>query len=268
MVWQGKKVELALFKWKPWRLSIISQWATSIDLPQVNDGLKVKAKQELTKMEFPESGFLALYWVSCVFSDYILDDPRSLDPGLSSSRLKGIVIPDVTSVLFDRVLAINKLEIGQRAMPPDIWDRSDLKYFASHRGYGTWEKGLTIEWVGGKRNWVEKKPFNNETRPEVLLHENHEIYKVLDEIRGRPRKLRQPVKRYKYSDKLAVRCAVLSRRAWSHLDIGKELGLPSNYPGTSYEQNNAVRNLIKRGNKLIGELLPAETFTIHTLFKE
>jgi len=183
-----RKVEQALFRWRKWRQSIITQWiewAKCLDKPteSFRRGLKTKARPELAKLRFPDNLRLELYWICCVTSDYTFDFPRTFT---------SIRVPDWLPALFGSHLQV---DAGLRVYPPPIFhERHERQAF---RRYGM--MGL----YGMNRDGWRLLGKKEEDWPSIFLPSHHEFFQVLNQIKGAPMTLGKRGKSPINSDRLA-----------------------------------------------------------------
>lgn len=220
-MWKPETVERALFRWRRWRQTIVNQWVNS-DLESLSD-LKSRAEDQLLLLNFPESLWLELYWISVVAADFCFNDESSFDR---------IVVP--AGLCVDQRLASYDLPPGTRVYPPRIWSEKDID-FASRQ-------------LGWPKTMLYSKPLDMY----VYLPSDHELYSVLSKLKGRPKKnLGKRGRRPLFSDRLAVRCAS-KRPDRTFVEIAKMFGLPTQRYIFS-EQSDTVRHLVARGRKLLEE---------------
>lgn len=229
-MWNSKAVERALLRWQKWRQSVISQWVELDDeLSQLSlDRLKLKARQELRKLDFPSSLWLELYWICCVASDYNFDYEGSFED---------IVVPNWLPLPFATSLNI---EPGLRMYAPAIYSEGDIEYLASHSG--SWILLADIEHHPEVMGWCG-----------MFISCHHEFYSFLSKSKGRPKRSSKIGRRPCYSDRRAVMCATLQDRygVW-YVKIAERFDLPiRQYYFTA--QSDPVIHLIRRGRKLIRE---------------
>jgi len=273
-VFQPEKVERALFQWDGWRHSIIYSWIHDIlsepegaagesePATKPMEAVKLAARREMQRLGFPGSLWLDLYWICCIASDYSLDD---------TSSFENIVIPDWLPLPFDEAMQAYQLRPRMRSYPPAVCDEADILFEVRHYGRPR---------VVVRLNFFRRIPlteFYGEHERKLLLSPDHELWDVLKKMRGRPKKRTHQGRRPFYSDRLAVRCAVLKDQfKETYVEIANELDLPvrkpspsipvtkpdHDYPGVaSYdrdyyptEQSTTARHLVARGRKLIGLL--------------
>lgn len=224
-MWQPRQVEQALFRWGKWRCSLIDQWVrTEAELSELSpDKLKLDVKHRLRKTGLAGAR-IEVYWICSLVSDLNLDNSASFDK---------IVIPDWLQwwpVPYHDPLSLNP---GARMYPPWLVSENDIDF--AKRQYGSESRFL--------------KPPGLTS---MLLSPDHELYSVIEPLRGRPRKRHKPGRPPRYPDRLAVKCAALSTQELTYVEIAKQLGLPVTKPELS-EQSDVVRHLISRGSKLINE---------------
>lgn len=87
----------------------------------------------------------------------------------------------------------------------------------------------------------------------MILPPDHELYSVIEVLRGRPRKRRKLGRLPKYPDCLAVKCTVLKDSGKTYVEIGKKFGLKVKRPFES-RQCDKARHLVNRGRRLVSEL--------------
>jgi hypothetical protein len=242
-MWQYKKVEQALFRWDKWRQSIVGGWITPGDLKELPlSQLKLRVREELNKLNLPGSLWFELYWICCVSSEYNFDYETSF---------KKILVPDWLPLPYEPSLYDYEIRSRTRMYPPDIWDEGDIQFSAKQRGL--W--GIKFYDENGRIEEVDRSllyPKNFELR--IFLPSDHELYRVLNRLQGRPKNVNKIGKYPLYSDRLAVQCAVLcDRDAMTYVKIAERFGLPVTKPIFS-SQSNHVIHLIRRGRKLINDL--------------
>jgi len=234
-MWKNENVERALFKWDKWRSSIVGQWSvdteyfTNLSLDQT----RKKANDILGEMGFPACVLFELYWVSCITSDYVIDDQNTF---------QNIILSDWLATLYAEALSeVNyKISSGDRVYPPKLWSEKDV-IFQGRKLYGGDPPSDILEWF--------RTP--NEKEQWIYLPPQHELLESFSSMKGRPPTRRKRGKYAVYSDKLAVKCAVLKdKNGMTYVDIAKNLGLPISKPFES-RQSDLARHLVKRGEKLI-----------------
>ncbi len=194
--------------------------------------LKLEARTELHKLDFPDSLWLELYWICCVESDYSFD---------YETTFENIAVPNWLPLPFDSQVSL-KIAPGIRMYPPAIYHEGDMDFLASH--FGSW---ILIDDIIG--------------RPDVLgwfgifLSSIHELLALLKKSKGRPKKSGKIGRRPEYSDRLAVQCAALKDEPeMTYVKIAKTLGLPTERnKETTQEESRTARHLVRRGRKLISE---------------
>ena len=90
--------------------------------------LKKTAREELKSLVFPNSLWLQLYWICCIYSEYNFDYHESFEK---------IVIPEQLPMPFEPSMGQYLLEGGMRIYPPAVWDEKDAIFYASHHGFPT-----------------------------------------------------------------------------------------------------------------------------------
>ena len=229
-MWTHEVVERALFCWSKWRYSFIEQWSDlGAELEYFDLGrLKLTAKTALDKLNFPSSPWLQLYWICCVVSDYNFDYEESFN---------NIVIPNWLPLPFDSSASLN-IKPGIRMLPPAIYTEADLEKL------GHWILILDMEELAKTMNWIG-----------LILPPTHELYHFLGKQRGRPKKPSKIGKRPHYSDRLAVKCAILRDVCrMTYVEAAEKLGLAITKPYDSW-QSDAARHLVKRGRILLDSLV-------------
>ncbi len=231
-MWQYETVERALFQWHKWRRSILGEWIALSELEELPlRQLKFKAREELNKLNLPRSLWLELYWICCVSSECNFDYEASF---------KNILVPAWLPLPYDPSLSDYQIELGTRMYPPPIWDEGDMQFHA--RRMGLW----------GLANRKLLYPKEYEFR--IFLPSHHELYDVLNRLKGRPKRSDKSGKHPSHSDRLAVKCATLrDRYLVKNVEVAKRFGFPVKKPYSSL-QSNHVMHLIRRGRKLISEL--------------
>ncbi len=227
-MWQPQTVERALFRWAKWRKSIIDTWMLAETEPVLLlKQMALRVDGALENLGLPASLWLKLYWMCCVTSDYNLDYEASLS---------NIVIP----AWFPPVsFSVYKLEPGIRMCPPRVLDEGDIEFDAWHEGY--W--GLANQHLF----------YPGYCAFDIFLPSGHELYLVLNKLRGRPKKSRN-VGRLHYSDRLAAQCFALKDGCnMTYVEIAERLNLRITKPWESRQSDVAV-HLVGRGGKLLGEL--------------
>jgi hypothetical protein len=220
-MWRPNTVERALFRWKKWRNSIIKHWAV---WKYDKDWLEKVVSQELGELGLPASSLLEIYWISCLTSDYNLD---------YTTTYARIVTP---TGLKKGGFEVNP---GIKIYPPQVIREEDVKFESSQ--YGIPRDALI-------------RLYSYASSDRLLLKSDHELLGVLKDLRGRPgiRGKQGPIPHY--HDRLAVQCAALKDRGMSYVEIAKRLGLPVTRRYSSY-QSDVVRHLVRRGRKLLRELI-------------
>lgn len=241
-MWQPKSVERALLRWQKWRRSIISYWAESGNdlngLP--SNHIRDEAKEETQKLGFPRSLFLEFYWICCIASDFNLDYAVTYD---------NIVIPQWLPVppkppsafYYRRCVVKNELKPGLRIYPPPVVGDSDIDFFVYQDGYEA-------------AAFFRELYYPKENDYGMFLPIGHELWSVLNQIKGRPKLSHKSGAVPTYSDRLAVKCATLyDAHNKGYVEIADKLQLPTKtYFFT--RQSDLVRHLVRRGRKLIAEL--------------
>ncbi len=85
----------------------------------------------------------------------------------------------------------------------------------------------------------------------LTVNVNHPLIDILHRTTGRPRRSSSkpgPVPRY--SDRLAINCAVMKNKGASYVEIAREYELKTTKPYDS-EQSDITRYLVKKGNRLL-----------------
>ena len=215
-------VERALFQWEKWRFSLIRQWMRNDTYSQFSpDELNVLAKSETATLGFENIGF-AFYWTCCLTSDVNFDYEKSFET---------IRVPTWWTPEFNRAFSVYGLQ-GKRMFPPKLVNDRDRRFFP-------------LSWSVDVDHFLDGRGY-------VFLKPAHQLYTVLNELKGRPRKRGRAGRRPGFPDRLAVRCASLRKLRNSVLQISKLVDLPEEvlFEG---KQPDVVRHLINRGNRLIGE---------------
>ena len=231
-MWYQRKVEQALFQWPKWRQSIVAQWV-NVEVKIENSTLgqlKVKSRREMQKLGFPASRWLALYWICCIASDYNLDHPSSFHR---------IVIPTWLPYLFPSRLQVY-MEQGSRIYPPYIFREKDEEL--QFRRFGDF--GLIRLRGDAQRGSA------------ILLTAHHELYQLLNELKGSPKMSGKPGRHPYYSDRLAVKCAVWKDRygmTYDEIGCKIESELPDKLTEEGKQTDVAIY-LVDRGRKLIARL--------------
>lgn len=227
-MWKSQRVEEALFRWPSWRSSILGQWyRPEHELHKLAvDVVKDIARQEMLRLgfpEFPASEFMAIYWVSCVASDYNIDVPGTYDT---------IVMPPWLSFPFGEGTDDYDLRAGMRAYPPEICNEADIEFMAAR--VGLTEERILRAYLTGRQM-------------RLFLPSSHEFYSVLKTLKGRPSKKKgRPLA---HSDRLAVRCVGMKDNGSTYVEIARAMGLRITEPWES-KQSDPARYLVKQGQKL------------------
>ena len=232
-MWSHENVERALFSWQKWQQSIVQQWIIGEGefIGLAYDELREKVQQELTRMDFPTSMWLEIYWVCCVISDYNLDDWNTYD---------NIVIPAWLLSTDYPYRVLDQIKVKKRCYPPELWNERDIDFFAR-------------QYLGGELT-DRSILYPSERHFRIFLPSQHEFYEALNKFKGRPRVSRKRGKQSKYSDRLAVRCAVMKDKyGMTFVDIANKFDLPCTKPYESW-QSDVARQLVERGRKLIQRL--------------
>ena len=120
--------------------------------------------------------------------------------------------------------------------PPPIYRESDLKFHYLSRMQheieeaGQHPPGLLAEFM--------------------FLPSNHGFCKVLSGYRGRPKASRRCGTQPKYSDRLAVYCAVMKSEGSTYVEVARKFKLPITIP-EHYQQSDVARHLVERDQVLI-----------------
>jgi hypothetical protein len=231
-MWNSRKVEQALFQWPKWRQSIVAQWVNvEVEIENLTSGqLKVKSRRELQKLGFPASSWLALYWICCIASDCNLDRHASFH---------SIVIPTWLPQPFSPSLQAH-MEPGRRIYPPYIFREGDEEL--QFRRFGMFGSIQLRE--DAKRGFA------------ILLPSHHELYQVLNRLKGSPKMSGKPGRHSWYSDHLAVKCAVWKDRygmTYDEIGCKIESELPDKLTEEGKQTGVAIY-LVDRGRKLIASL--------------
>jgi len=222
-MFQSKNFEKALFQWPKWRQSIVKQLIKCQCEPKELTITKLQtiAKQELKKLDFPSNQWLDLYWICCLSSDYNFDHPATFE---------NIVVPDWLAEFRHY-----KLTAKTRAITPIIWNEKDARHFA--RQYGLSIEGLKKNYEGNGR---------------IYLPPNHELFKYLDGMKGRPKEKSDKIgRRPTYSDRMAVKYAIWKDELKNtYEEIGNKVSI--------FEEENLyhpidVKHLVDRGRKLLSD---------------
>lgn len=237
-MWKPKIVERALFRWGKWRQSLITEWGKT-----TNTLDKLSAEEQTSiintavqKLGLPDSKFLKIYWVCCVASDYNLDYPNTYDKIVFP---KWLPLPrsKLPKWYLLKVPFGEKLKPGLRIYPPPVIGEKDIDFFVYQDGYS-------------EAKYFRKLYYPKEDDYYVYLPAEHELYSVLNKFKGRPRLKISVGKIPLYSDRLAIKCAVLKDLGTSYVQIAEELGLPISKPYLS-EQSDVAKHLVTRGRSLI-----------------
>jgi hypothetical protein len=240
-MWKPKSVELALFLWPKWRQSIVSEWATPHEVK--SDVFLTKAKEETMKLGFPPCLLLEIYWACCVVSEYALDYPITYDNILVPEWLPiPAEQPESSPVLYYfKHIAKYDLKPGIRIYPPHIMKESEIDFVIYEDGY--------------QLPFPKDLYYPKEGDYVMLIPQDHELNSILNQIKGRPKLFKKPGMVPSYSDRLAVKCAVLRSVNMTITNIAQQLNLSKTIkrPYLS-EQSDTVRHLIERGRRLIQEM--------------
>jgi len=194
------------------------------------DLLKVKARRELEKLDFPANLWLELYWICCGASDYNLDCQTSFH---------NIVIPTWLPLPFDPSLQYYKIILKTHCYPPPIYNERDIEFEVRRHG----NPGLRELY---RKTW--------EHEPRIFLPCRHELYHFLNKLKGSPKILGKPGRHARYPDRLIVKCAVWKdRHGMTYEKIGNKIGLPDKVLAEAGE-TDVARYLVGRGRKLIASL--------------
>lgn len=89
----------------------------------------------------------------------------------------------------------------------------------------------------------------------MILPPDHELYPVIETLRGRPRKLQKLGGLPKYPDRIAVRCAALKQSGKTYVEIARLLGLDvtNGEEHELSERSDITRHLVNRGRRLMSE---------------
>jgi len=230
-MWNNENVERALFKWNKWQSSIIGYWGadteyfTGLALNKIRE----KVNNVLIELGFPVCVLFELYWISCVLSDYVIDDRNTYKNIVLSNWLSSLYIDVLSKVYY-------KIPNGDRVYPPEIWTDKDVA-FQGRKVYGGDPPEVILESL--------RSP--NDKEQWIYLPAQHELHKLLNLMKGRPPVHRKPGKYAIYSDRLAVKCAVLKdKHGMTFVEIASQLGLPISRPYIS-RQSDLARHLVKRG---------------------
>jgi hypothetical protein len=234
-MWKNENVERALFKWNKWRSSIIGYWSVEMDnfTTLSLNTIRKKTNNVLSELGFPVCVLFELYWISCILSDYVIDDRNTY---------KNIVLSCWLASLYAEVLSkvCYKISSGDRVYPPKIWNEKDV-VFQGGKIFGGEPPKVILESLrspNDKEQWIYLPP-------------KHELHKLLNTMKGRPPARRKPGKYAIYSDRLAVKCAVLKDiDGKTFVEIAEQLGLKISQPYIS-RQSDLARHLVARGRNLL-----------------
>jgi hypothetical protein len=206
--------------------------------------LRRTARGELQKLGL-EGPKMELYWICSVASEYNLDYETSFEK---------IVVPPWFPLRYDRRLL--RYNLGVRVYPPR------LRMLLGYGRYGRLRPGVRVypprlmrekevrrESGLGAGVYISTRTLGTLT---MLLPPGHELYSEIEALRGRPRKRSKPGRLPKYSDQMAVKCAVLKKSGSTDVEIARQLGLPVTKPYDT-QQSDTARHLVNRGDKLINE---------------
>ena len=139
---------------------------------------------------------------------------------------------------------------------PDTWDQILIPDW-----YEELQKapGDLVLYRGGERAYPPTV-FNRgkwEGYP-VTKNINHPVLEILHTMRGRPRKKSiKPGPTPKFSDSLAIKCAMMKNEGKSYINIAQKYGLKTTRPYIGKQSDQAIY-LVKKGNKLL-QLLKGES---------
>ena len=228
-MWNPEKVERALFTWPKWRKSVLREWinpTAGLDKLRLRRIRKI-AGTKTSEMGFPKSVLLEMYWFCCVLSDYSMDNWTTFDR---------IVMPAWLPSLYDSILRYD-FKPGSRMYPPRIIDEGDLSVLHKQL-FGTYT---------GKPDYGL---VPREKSDRVFLTSEHELYRFLNEFKGRTRKRLKPLGRYpKHSDRMAVTCYRLKQDGATNVQIAERFGLRIE-DFVTFNRSSAAMHLVRRGEKL------------------
>ena len=204
---------------------LISQWVRTETEPSQlpPDRLRLVAKRKLRKLGLAGTG-IEVYWICSLVSDLTLNHEASFEK---------IVIPDWLQWWPLPYHDALKLVPGRRVYPPVVISENEVD--SIRRQYG-----------------LESIFFKPRGLKSMVLPSDHELYSILKAMKGRPRKRSKPGRLPKYSDQMAVKCAVLKKSGSTDVEIARQLGLPVTKPYDT-QQSDTARHLVNRGDKLINE---------------
>jgi hypothetical protein len=251
-MWTSKQVERGLFGWNDWKQSIVYQWADiDVELETYSLGqLRHLAIDKLRVLGLEPTLQFQIYWLSCVASDYCLNDPKSFEhiciPYWLHSRF--MVAMDLASLPPENN-NILPFEINSRVLPPEANIEPTVmpqRYFEEVQrdlfpiSFADNDKEA-IRW------WEKGNCFS--------LNTKHELYTILKGHKGRPRekRLKQGTPA-QFSDKIAIKCAVLRyNHQMTITGIARKLNLLISHPETN-DRSDITRHLISRGMDLLESL--------------
>jgi hypothetical protein len=281
-MWNQKKVERALFRWQKWKRSIVGEWYYGTNLRQCNIGqLRTKSRRVLETLGLGDPAqsphiLFEIYWISCVESDYVLDNPVTYE---------SIQVPDWLPTQYNEIVAK-----GDRVLPPTARTIGETRksWFLYPQDTRNGEFHISLY---PKYHTSQDESSNQKGADElstiydwdypgnysIIVFADDELYKILTNLRGRTRKKSGKQGRpAEYSDRQAVKCAALKDSGKkTYIEIARELGLPfkePKIPATKpspndpdlpdcfdsdpyvWEQSDTARHLVDRGRRIISEL--------------
>ena len=87
-----------------------------------------------------------------------------------------------------------------------------------------------------------------------FTNEGHPLMQILSRMRGRPRERAvKPGQKPWYSERLAIKCAIMKRSGHTYLEIGKQFRLRPSKRYYDSEQNDQARQLVEQGELLLAK---------------
>lgn len=260
-MWSNRKVEQALFRWTAWRKSIISEWQGNSSLEILDPNLlHTKAYEFLWQLQLTTPiqhihTLLQIYWICCIVTDYLFDNPISYD---------NIRIPDWLATRYATLVVKDQRMLPPRAMTDNTITREEnVRHLTQFFGHD-----MSI-----MRDFTQYGFFINEPY-EIEVFTNDEFYGILTNFEGRPtKKFGIRGRPAQYYDRQAVKCAALKDSGKTYVDIARKLGLHikepiipttrplGNDPDSAnisdpyvVEQSDSARHLVERGRRILSGL--------------
>jgi hypothetical protein len=262
LMWTQKNVERALFRWDKWKKSIVNEWYLGTDLASLDiRRLRTRSRQALRTLGLTGLGgrihiFLEIYWICCVVSDYVFEDP---------STYTSIRIPDWLATKYSKLV-----NPSDRILPPQVDTIDTMTRLQStnnleflHHGGVSRFVPAHLKKASQNRRRIEKiddEPdtvnyFETHVNYSIMIFRDDELYGILTASKGKPAKLyRTRKKTYHYPDRLAVTCSSLKDiKNMTYVQIADKFNLPARFRDFT-KQSEVARYLVERGRRIISSV--------------